>query len=64
MLVKSILGLHFCPVESESLGMTQLSYFLRILELKERMLDMKLVQVFSNLVTLSVITCFIFLRFF
>ena len=64
MLVKSILGLHFRPVESESLGMTQLSYFLRILELKERMLDMKLVQVFSNSVTLSVITCFIFLRFF
>lgn len=56
MLVKNILGLHFRPVESESLGMTQLSYFLRILELKEGMLDMKLVQVFSNFVTLSIIT--------
>lgn len=47
MLVKNILGLHFRPVESESLGMTQLSYFLRILELKEGMLNLAS-QVFSN----------------
>ena len=64
MLVKNILGLRFRPVEAESLGMTQLSYFLRILELKEGMLDMKLVQVFSNFVTLSIITFKKFLKIF
>ena len=38
-------------------GIRQSSYFLRMLELKG-MLDVKLVQVFPNLVTLSIIMTF------